>query len=121
MAHRTDRMPVTEFMPLSPAGYRRRPMLARMICRCLPWLAMTLACSQVLGQAPEAVTTDTAAYCDQLQSELIAEEQARAHAPPEVKSLGDEGQRLCGQGQIRGGIYRLRRALMMMHHGDPTE
>ncbi len=35
-------------------------------------------------------------------------------APPEVTSLSTEGQRMCGQGQTRSGIMRLRRALVLL-------
>jgi hypothetical protein len=39
---------------------------------------------------------------------------AAAPPPQEVASLSTEGQRMCDQGQTRGGILRLRRALMLM-------
>ena len=42
-----------------------------------------------------------------------------APPPQEVTFLSSEGQRMCDQGQTRGGILRLRRALvLMMHRSD---
>jgi hypothetical protein len=41
---------------------------------------------------------------------------APAPPPQEVTLLSNEGQRMCDHGQTRGGILRLRRALMMMKH-----
>ena len=67
--------------------------------------------------APQQVTSDTAEYCLHLQ-ERVSELIRLAAAPPprEVSFLSSEGQRMCGQGQTRGGIMRLRRALMLMEH-----
>jgi hypothetical protein len=39
---------------------------------------------------------------------------ASSPPPQEVTFLSSEGQRMCDQGQTRGGILRLRRALMLM-------
>jgi hypothetical protein len=80
-----------------------------------------LGAMPVVGQSPpQAVTTDTPEYCLRLQdrvSELVRV--ASAPPPREVASLSSEGQRMCDHGQTRGGILRLRRALMMMlHQGD---
>ena len=76
---------------------------------------------QVAGQtAPQPVISDTPEYCLRLL-DRVSELVRVAHAPPpeEVASLSTEGQRMCDQGQTRGGILRLRRALMlMMHQGD---
>ncbi len=60
--------------------------------------------------APMVVTTDTSAYC------LSLWQQIRAHGvlPREVHELQTEGRDLCQQGQVRGGINRLRRALMVL-------
>jgi len=41
---------------------------------------------------------------------------ASSPPPQEVTFLSSEGQRMCDQGQTRGGILRLRRALMLMSH-----
>ena len=63
--------------------------------------------------APAAaeVTTDTLEYCNRLAQELM-----QAHyAPESALELRAEGQQLCQNGQIRGGILRLRRASVLMH------
>jgi hypothetical protein len=74
----------------------------------------------VAGQSqPQQVLSDTPAYCLQLLdrvSELVRV--ASAPPPQEVTSLSSEGQRMCDQGLTRGGILRLRRALMIMMHPD---
>jgi hypothetical protein len=78
-----------------------------------------LGSSPVVGQAPQRVTSDTPEYCLLLLdrvSELVRV--AAAPPPQEVTSLSSEGQRMCDQGQTRGGILRLRRALMLMMHSD---
>jgi hypothetical protein len=78
--------------------------------------AVLLGATPVLGQpAPQRVTSDTPEYCLRLSDRVS--ELVRVTSPPqEVTSLSTEGQRMCDQGQTRGGILRLRRALMMMMH-----
>ena len=69
-----------------------------------------------IGQPPPAiVTTDTAAYCREL-SDKLAELVRIAPRPPEdeVLDMGVEGRHLCDEGQVRGGILRLRRGVMVM-------
>ncbi len=56
------------------------------------------------------VTSDTSAYCRTL-SEMIA---ARRPLPREVRELKSQGDGMCQQGEIRGGITRLRRALLVL-------
>ena len=58
------------------------------------------------------VTTDTPAYCALLGHDVAA----RHSALPEVERLLTEGEAMCARGQIRGGILRLRRALLILHH-----
>ena len=70
-------------------------------------------------QRAQLVTTDTPEYRLQLLdrvSELVRV--AETPPPQEVTSLSSEGQRMCDQGQTRGGILRLRRALLMMQHQE---
>lgn len=57
------------------------------------------------------VTTDSSAYCRTL-SGLI---EARGALPREVRELKAQGDGLCGMGRVRGGIARLRRALLVLH------
>jgi hypothetical protein len=69
----------------------------------------------VAGQAPPPqVTTDTPQYCLQLLDEVSEQVRVVAHPPEEVTNLSTEGQRMCDQGQTRGGIMRLRRALVLL-------
>ena len=72
--------------------------------------------------APQQVTSDTAEYCLHLQNRVSALIRLAAVPPPhEVSFLSREGQRMCGQGQTRGGILRLRRALMLMEHTNRAQ
>jgi hypothetical protein len=81
---------------------------------------LALGIVPVAGQSqPQQVLSDTPEYCLQLLdrvSELVRV--ASAPPPQEVTSLSSEGQRMCDQGLTRGGILRLRRALIMMMHPD---
>ena len=66
-------------------------------------------------QAPQRVTSDTPQYCMVLLdrvSELVRD--METPPPQEVTSLSTEGQRMCDKGQTRGGITRLRRALVLL-------
>ncbi len=66
-------------------------------------------------QGALTVTTDTTAYCDDLADRIAAEQRAHpAAAVPEVRALAEEGQHMCDSGLIRGGLTRLRRALLML-------
>jgi hypothetical protein len=74
-----------------------------------------LSGSPVAGQTtPLMVTTDTPQYCLHLLDEVSQLMHDAPAPPPEVTSLSTEGQRMCGQGQTRGGILRLRRALVLL-------
>jgi len=84
-------------------------------------LLLTLVSAAGLSQTqsgapavPLTVTTDTPAYCDGLAARITAERRAQVSAQPEVQSLAEEGQRMCDHGLIRGGLRRLRRALIML-------
>jgi len=70
------------------------------------------------GSPPSVVTTDTPEYCQSL-IDRIGQEILVTPAPPpmEVSSLSSEGKRMCNDGLTRGGILRLRRALMILERG----
>ena len=69
----------------------------------------------VSGQAaPQQVTTDTPEYCLQLLDRISELARIAVNPPQEATSLSAEGQRMCNQGQTRGGILRLRRALVLL-------
>jgi hypothetical protein len=67
---------------------------------------------------PSVVTTDTPEYCQKLFDRIGQEIQTAAAPPPvEVASLSTEGKRMCHDGLTRGGILRLRRALLILEQG----
>ena len=75
--------------------------------------------AQAAQAAPMIITTDTPEYCLQLLdrvSELVR--LAATPIPREVTDLTTEGHRMCEHGQTRGGIMRLRSALMIMEKGN---
>jgi hypothetical protein len=66
--------------------------------------------------SPMSVLTDTQQYCVELSAEVEEERQALlSPAPAEVEALAQEGRHLCAMGEIRGGIDRLRRAVVLLH------
>ncbi len=69
----------------------------------------------VMGQPPQQVISDTPEYCLHLLDRVSELVRGAATPPPqEVTFLSSEGQRMCDQGQTRGGILRLRQALLLM-------
>lgn len=78
------------------------------------------AFAQVLVQSnPMEVTSDTPEYCQHLLNrvtELIR--LAAVPVPTDVTNLRSEGERMCDHGQTRGGIMRLRSAIMLMEKSD---
>ena len=87
------------------------------------WFSMLdqpVAAQQTHDPGPMEVTTDTPEYCLYLQDRVRTLVVA-ATAPPahEVTDLSTEGRRMCDHGQTRGGIMRLRRALLLLQRDDP--
>ncbi|MBN8904589.1 MAG: hypothetical protein BGO51_11830 [Rhodospirillales bacterium 69-11] len=82
-------------------------------------LALTVPFGVPAQDAPERVTSDTPEFClhllDQVSS-IVRD----ATAPPsaEVTNLSAEGQKMCAHGQTKGGIMRLRRALVLLRSQD---
>ena len=86
----------------------------RMLCAALPTLVALQGRAQ---DPPPAITTDTVEYCDHLQH-MVAD---RASRLAEVRRLLNDGHRMCDHGEIRGGIARLRKALMLTRpHPAPS-
>ena len=84
-----------------------------MSVRAVPLLLLLAALPARADEPPSfALTTDTPAYCAQLARQVAD----RHSTLSEVQHLLSEGRDLCDSGQIRGGIRRLRRALVMLHH-----
>ena len=78
-----------------------------------PWLALSAAPPVLADEPPSfALTTDTPAYCAQLVRQVVE----RHSSSVDVQRLLAEGRELCDRGQVRGGIRRLRRALVLLHH-----
>ena len=68
------------------------------------------------------VTSDTSAYCEELVARLKGMTPTAAPGPPtEVAVLSEEGERMCLNGQFRGGVMRLRRAIALMRHAEEEE
>ena len=59
-----------------------------------------------------ALTTDTPVYCAQLARQVAD----RHSLSLDVQRLLAEGREMCENGEVRGGIRRLRRALVLLHH-----
>jgi hypothetical protein len=53
-------------------------------------------------------------YCGHLAGRVATAHQQAVQPPPEVEILVVEGRRMCDEGHVRGGIARLRRALMLL-------
>jgi hypothetical protein len=70
---------------------------------------------------PIVVTTDTPEYCHRLLDRISEALQSTGGPPPvEVASLSTEGKRMCNDGLTRGGILRLRRALLLLEQGSAS-
>lgn len=124
-------MPNPLVTPPPPPGEAGRWILAGMwtmkhACR-LAGLLCCLGCGVLLRAtavraqeaAPERVTSDTPEYCLRLFDHVSALVRIAPDPPPEeVTNLSTEGQRMCVHGQTRGGILRLRRALVLMREHE---
>ena len=88
------------------------------------WIAgsgRAVEAQQARDPAPMEVTTDTPEYCVYLEDRVQSRVQLASTPPPhEVADLSAEGQRMCEHGQTRGGIMRLRRALLLLMQDDGT-
>lgn len=70
---------------------------------------------------PIVVTTDTPEYCHKLLDRISeAIQSTGSPAPVEVASLSTEGMQMCSSGLTRGGILRLRRALLLLEQGSAS-
>ena len=80
--------------------------------------AQPLTIARCLADEPQsfALTSDTPAYCVQLARQIAD----RHSAVLDVQRLLAEGRDMCDRGQIRGGIRRLRHALILLHHKPPS-
>jgi hypothetical protein len=86
---------------------------------CLAWPPGMLRAESKAPQPPMEVTSDTPEYCLQLADRVNnLVEVAQAKPPQQVADLQVEGKRMCEHGQTRGGIMRLRQAILLMKHDD---
>ncbi len=60
------------------------------------------------------VTTDTSDYCAALAAQVRSAQSQSA----DVLRLSSEGEAMCRQGMIIGGLHRLRRALAILRKRD---
>ncbi len=84
---------------------------------CLAVLAMPRLHAQL---PPVAVTTDTPEYCERMTERI----ETCPDLTAEMHRLLDEGRHLCGRGEVRGGIMRLRRAMLLIQgreHAAPAD
>jgi hypothetical protein len=73
--------------------------------------------SSVAGEStPEMVTSDTLTYCRHLALQLDQLKSASSNPPQTVNDLYVAGKDMCESGSIRGGILRLRSAIVMLLH-----
>ncbi len=72
---------------------------------------MALAClaGPASSQVPMPVTTDTKEYCL-----ALADRMAGGEMPPHARLLWRHGREMCDHGQVRDGLARLRRAMLML-------
>ncbi len=76
---------------------------------------VVLAATRLHAQPPPvAVTTDTPEYCERMTARV----ETCPDLTAEMHRLLDEGRHLCGRGEVRGGIMRLRRALLLIQDRD---
>lgn len=104
----------SEAMSARRNSYRNAIVVTALLAVC-----SATALSQSGGNAPAdpmQVTTDTPQYCDHLAGRVAQARLQHPNAVPEVQSLAEEGRQMCNSGLIRGGLVRLRRALLLLEH-----
>lgn len=67
------------------------------------------------GEPVARVTTDSREYCTELAERLATLPGGREEA---VRSIAEEGLRLCDKGHPRAGVAKLRRAIRAARHGE---
>ena len=78
-------------------------------------LLMLLAVPARAEEEPPSVLSDDVTYCSHLVRRLSA--RAGAERDGEAMALAREGQKLCGEGHVRPGVLRLRRAMVLLDQG----
>ena len=83
----------------------------------LPCLLLMATGGLQAQPAPVAVTTDTPEYCERMIERVATCPDLTA----EMHRLLDEGRHLCERGEVRGGIMRLRRAMLLVQARDHAQ
>lgn len=99
----------------------RRGLLAALATLWTPvWISPARA-QEEEGADPIRVTSDSPEYCETLWRQVRAELREGEHPPGSegARELAAEGWRLCGEGHLRPGILRLRRALQLLNGAAP--
>ena len=73
--------------------------------------ALLLAASLCSSDGPVTVTSDTKDYCISLASRV----DSTGPMPPHARALWQLGRSMCENGHVRGGLFRLRRAMQIIH------
>ncbi len=68
------------------------------------------------GESPEQVTTDTLTYCRKLAARVDQLESGGTKPSEAAVHLSVAGKDMCEHGGIRGGIMRLRSAIVLLLH-----
>ena len=71
--------------------------------------AIVLVAGPAGSQDPMTITTDTMEYCI-----TLADRMAEGEMPPHARLLWRNGRAMCEHGQVRDGLARLRRAMLMI-------
>lgn len=71
------------------------------------------------GDPPVRLTSDTAEYCQDLETRLNVTLRRLPTPPPLAVTLSAEGGDLCARGLVRGGITRLRQAMLIVRQSEP--
>ena len=71
--------------------------------------AIVLVAGPASSQDPMTITTDTMEYCI-----TLADRMAETDMPPHARLLWRNGRAMCEHGQVRDGLARLRRAMLMI-------
>ena len=104
---------------ISPS--RRGRAAALCMSLCVPLGIAVILTARIDGERRHAtaidphtlvITSDSALYCRALCRTI----DARGPLPRELTELREQGEAMCRRGQLRGGLARLRRALLVLQH-----
>lgn len=73
--------------------------------------SLFLAASLCSADGPMTITSDTKDYCIHLAARMDPAD----GMPPHARTLWALGRSMCENGHVRGGLFRLRRAMQIIH------